>query len=197
MRQKETGETFSGKKTMREEYPRDFGNLESEDMLIEFFPKFVPGVARAERASWFDDENGVDVVAHLENGKTIAVQWTITDSPGRRRGKIDELMRGPFMHLHDEKGNVVSEERVLRVVLYADKKKWARAWKNGGGDISKAVSSLEDPEELGRKLAGKTCEAIGILLSEAKSVGNPERKEMRQIREFLLSKISESQSVAV
>src|SRR3989344_3000303 len=95
--------------TRHMEHRREFGNEESEKMLEAFLPRFMPGVERAEHASKFDDEKvGIDIIAYLNNGVRIGIQWTVTDSIERRQEKIGRLLRSPFAVLHDDFGRPTS-----------------------------------------------------------------------------------------
>lgn len=171
--------------TQNIEHRREFGNEESEKMLEAFLPRFMPGVERAEHASKFDDEKvGIDIIAYLNNGVRIAIQWTITDSIERRREKVFRLLRNPFAVLHDDRGRPTSNEKIPIVMLYTPKEIWGKAWNKGGGDIREALSSLSDPQSLGKELSCMTCDNLEIV-SSSYQIGEKERNLMRQTAEFL------------
>ena len=172
------------------EHRREFGNEESEKMLEAFLPRFVPGVERAEHASKFDDEKvGIDIIAYLSNGVRVAIQWTVTDSIERRLEKISRLLRNPFAILHDDRGRPTSAEKIPIILLYAPKDVWGKAWNEGKGDISRAISSFNDPKGLGMELSCMACDNLEIVSSSGR-VGEKERKLMRETSEFLRSKFS-------
>lgn len=176
------------------ERTREFGNEESEKMLEAFLPRFMPGVERAERASKFDDEKvGVDVIAYLNNGVRIAIQWTITDSIERRQEKIGRLLRNPFAVLHDNNGHPTSNEKIPLVLLYMPKETWGKAWNKGGGDVMEALSSLRDPKNIGKELACMMCDNLEIV-SSSYQVGKKEKNIMRQTAEFLRKEFEEQKT---
>ncbi len=180
--------------TLKIEHRREFGNEESERMLEEFLPRFIPGVERAEHASKFDDEKvGVDVIAYLNNGTRVGIQWTITDSIERRHEKISRLLRNPFAILHDNTGQPTSNEKIPVVLLYTPKEVWGTAWNKGRGDIREALSSLTDPKNLGRELACMICDSLEIV-SCSHQIGEKERKIMRQTAGFLRKKFEEQKT---
>lgn len=173
------------------EHQREFGNEESEKMLEAFLPRFMPGVERAEHASKFDDEKvGIDIIAYLNNGVRIAIQWTITDSFERRKEKVFRLLRNPFVVLHDDHGRPTSNEKIPIVMLYTPKEIWGKAWNKGSGDIREAISSLSDPQSLGKELACMTCDNLEIV-SSSYQVGEKEKKLMRETTEFLRKEFAE------
>ena len=171
--------------TQNIEHRREFGNEESEKMLEAFLPRFMPGIERAEHASKFDDEKvGIDVIAYLNNGVRIAIQWTITDSVERRKEKIGRLLRSPLVILHDDRGRPTSNEKIPIVLLYTPKEIWGKAWNKGRGDLREALSSLNDPQSLGKELACMMCDNLEIV-SSSHQIGEKEKGLMRQTAKFL------------
>lgn len=181
----------SGAATSFAEHRREFGNEESEKMLEAFLPRFVPGVERAEHASKFDDEKvGIDLIAYLNNGVRIAIQWTVTDSIERRQEKISRLLRNPFAVLHDDRGRPTSAEKIPIVMLYAKKEVWGKAWNKGEGDPSQAISSLDNPKGLGMELACMASDNLEIV-SSSYQVGEKEKKLMHETAGFLRSEFAQ------
>jgi len=170
-------------------YERNFGNEGSEELIVEFLPKFVQGITRAERTTLRDDEHhGVDALAVLENGEQLAIQWTITSNKDKQREKTEKILKKPLTHLHDESGRTTSNERVPIVLLYADKVAWGGLHEKTQGDISNL--SFNEGYELGGRLAEAICTTLEILSMSSRDMSDSERKKMVSIARFLRNKDS-------
>ncbi len=110
------------------EYPKDFGNVEAEEMQLEFLKKEFRAIEKVEKASRFDDQrNATDFVVRLKNGALFALQGTLSSDPETHQYKVKQLLAKPVVDLHDDTGKVV-ERNVPRFVISEDKIKFGQAF---------------------------------------------------------------------
>jgi len=108
-------------------YTKDFGH-QLEEMFVDFLLE-VPYTKKVTLASIFDDQRNpqghFDVVIELTNGEKIAVQLTATEDKEKMQKRLEDIIIKPFItKLHNDKGEVVLEEEMPRILVGINKKKW-------------------------------------------------------------------------
>jgi hypothetical protein len=101
-----------------------------EEMLDDILVTQFKGIRIIAESSRFDDQRShFDKVLSTPSGIKFATDYTATGSPKQMAEKTKELIAHPLVKRRDDKGNVVDEEEIFKVIISVDDKvEWGKAY---------------------------------------------------------------------
>lgn len=180
-------EFFSAEKEKRKiaqlerEYPREFGNVELEEMAKEFLSKNFSIFERVEKApEEYDLLKATDFIAKIKGNGFLAIQFTSTDSPERRFKKVRQVLETSCLDWE--------KERVPLVLLYAPKKIWGEAYNEFlEKKLASPLEALPDQQEIKEEFL-EQMEANLVIQSQL----HPENQALFEQKLKFLKKESET-----
>ncbi len=143
-------ETLPQENIHLKEYPKEFGNDTGEKMVSKLL-ETMPGCSLVKESSEYDNqkEGLFDIIMELKNGSRLAIDITDTANPERQEEKIKKIIKKPLVVEHNDKGQVVDDNEMPRVLIKYDISTWGKAYNNFlKGETNDPLEKIDQKEYL-------------------------------------------------
>lgn len=172
------------------EYAPDFGNSELQKMLSDLLERHFGGFRVISPASRYDDQiEHFDVIAEIPGGTHLAPDFTGTVNEREMQKKVLDLMNQPLVQVHDDRGKVVSNEELPKIIVPADIIEYGRAYNRFLLEQKgKPIDYLSEHEAI--RIAGHVVRQIDNLPEALRRMKKPEAyinrvmEKMRPVKEY-------------